>query len=205
MPRPETTRSTTAFWRWLSQRQEQLAALVQAEQPFWDEVLGRLKRIDPGLAFEVSGPEQLPREFVVTAGGRPTLFPLVETVVAQAPALPGWTFVALKAAQGFDFSTRFEDLRLDARRMWFLPLTHREAPAAVGLRLGVPGMDPAQEHQVVTAVWLILDTGLGERDAAAVSHLEVRPLPRDPEAAGFIELAELPRYLAFHRRKYPRS
>jgi hypothetical protein len=205
MPRAETTESTTAFWRWLSQRQGELSTLVDPAQPFWDEVLGRLRRIDPGLGFELSGLEPRPREFVVTAEGRPTLFSLVERVVAQAPSLPGWTFIPLKQAQGFGFSTRFEELRLDARRLWFLPLTHREAPAAVGLRVGVPGMDPAQEHQVVAAVWLVLDAGLGERDAAAISHLEVRPLPRDPEAEGFIELGELPRFLAYHRRKHPRS
>jgi hypothetical protein len=205
MPRPQPETSTTAFWRWLCQRRDELATLVHPDQPFWNEVLGRLRRIDAGLAFELSAPEGLARELVVTAGGQPALFPLVEAVVAQAPSLPGWTFIALKPAQGFDFSLRFEGLQLDARRMWFLPLTHKEAPAALGLRVGVPGLDPTRERQVGDGVWLILDAGLGERGAAAISHLEVRPLPDDPRAAGFIELAELPRYLEHHQRKHPRS
>jgi len=205
MPTSATARSITAFWRWLADRPEHLAALVHPQQPFWDEVLGRLQRIDDGLFFELSEPDGLARELVLTARGDSRLFPLVEAVAAQAPRLPGWTVIALKPAQGFDFSTDFEGLRLEPRRMWFLPLTHREAPAALGLRVAVPDLDPKQAADARSGVWVVLDTALGEREAEAIQHLELCPVPAAPEQAGFIELPELARYLDHHRRRHPRS
>jgi hypothetical protein len=171
----------------------------------WDEVLDQLKAVDEGLWFEVSEPGGGDRELVITAEGDPGLFPLVQALVEASPRLPGWIFVALKPPGGFDFTLRYDGVQLEPGRLWFLPLTYLEAPAALGLRVGVPGLDPDQQQSVENGLHVLLDTALGERAAAELAHLEVCELPEAPEAAGFVELPELAQYLDYHRRKHPRS
>jgi hypothetical protein len=194
------------FWAWLAGQADQLAKLVQPSDTFWDEVLKHLKAIDEGLWIELSRPDGTTREFVVTAAGDASLFPLVADVVSAAPALTGWKVIALKPPQGFEFTTNYEGLPLDPRQLWFLPLIRKAAPAALGLRVGVEGLDPARERDALKGVGVVLDTALGERAAALeLHHLEVCALPEAPAAQGYFKLAELAHYIEFHHSKHPAS
>jgi len=110
--------------------------------------------------------------------------------------------IALKPAMGFDFKTDYEGLSLDSREMWFLPLERVGAPNFLGLRVGIQGLQPEKRSDVLNAVLMMLDTGLGERRAATeIQHIEVALLPSSPESHGYIELPELPEYLVWKRRK----
>jgi hypothetical protein len=161
-----------------------------------------LKRVDRRLWFEVSEPDGGDREFIITAEGHTDAFPLVDTIVARAPRLAGWRFVALKPPMGFDFVTTYEAIRFDPRSMWFLPLQISSRPHDFGIRVGVPNFSDAIERQASNAVEVILDTALGERAAALyIQHVEVSNLPESPQAAGYIELYELPSYIEWRKRK----
>jgi len=59
-------------------------------------------------------------------------------------------------------------------------------------------MDKTDAHN---AVLMILDTALGERSAARdIQYTEVSELPPHPESLGYIELPELPDYIAWRKR-----
>jgi hypothetical protein len=132
-------------------------------------------------------------EFIITAEGHVDAFPVAEAIVAHAPEISGWRFVALKRPMGFDFTTTYEGIRFVPSTMWFLPLASSLCPQDLGLRVGVPNYSPAIERQALNAVAIILDTALGERVAALeIQSLEVALLPESPESEGFIELHRLP-------------
>jgi hypothetical protein len=66
--------------------------------------------------------------------------------------------------------------------------------------VGVPNFSGGIEREAASAVAVILDTALGERSASLdVQHVEVGILPKDPEAAGYMELGELPGYIEWHK------
>jgi hypothetical protein len=158
--------------------------------------------VDARLCFELSEPDGGVREFVVTAGGQVEVFPVAEALVSAAPSVDGWAFVALKPPMGFDFTTMYEDTLFDPRTMWFLPLDMTHRPLDLGLYIGIPGVESMEKERPHRAALVILDTGLGERSAALdVNDTEVRELPADPEAAGYIELPELSEYIAWRKRK----
>lgn len=199
------TQSIRDFWQWFASHQVALEKMQDTASPFWDEVLARLQRVDSGLWFEVSGPVNNVREFVITAGGNETLFTLVDTLVAHAPQIHGWQPVALKPPQGFEFRTVYENVAYDPRHVWFMPLQSKNKPTFLGVRVAIPNL-PAKAagspDNALAAVLMILDTGLGERSAALdINHVEVERLPEDPEAKGYIELPELADYIIWHRRK----
>jgi hypothetical protein len=194
-----------AFWRWFQSNLTAFSRLENPDEPFWDEALAQLKQVDTGLWFELSRGED-ERELVITAEGKSELFPIVDTLVARAPQVAGWRFAALKPAMGFDFVTTYEGVRFDAAEMWFRPLTSPSRPSELGLRIGVPDLNPSIKRQAENAVLIILDTALGERDAAtAVNHVEVVPLPDSPEAERYIALPSLQRYLEWRKQRTPNA
>lgn len=176
--------------------------MVDSDSALWDEALTQLKAIDSRFWFELSHPDGTPREFILTAEGAKDAFPAAELTVAHAPELPDWRFFALKPAMGFDFVTKYEDVHLEPRKMWFLPLESASRPNDFAMRVGVPNLTPAIQRQVRNGVLVILDTALGERSAALdIAHVEVCALPQNPEKEGFLELPELPGYISWHKRK----
>jgi len=188
------------FWRWYQSRRAEFDALTGPAAPFWDVALGHMKLLDEHLWFELSTPDGGAREFIITAEGHVETFPLVDAIVALAPKITGWHFIALKPPMGFDFTTTYEGIRFDPRGMWFLPLESSSRPHDLGLRVGVPNFTKDIERQASNAVAVILDTAMGERTAALdIQHLEVSTLPESPAIHGYIELRELPTYI--ERRK----
>ena len=177
--------------------------MVDSGSALWAETLSQLKTIDARFWFELSRPDGTSREFILTVEGAKDAFPVVETTIAEAPAYPDWRFIALKPAMGFDFVTRYEEVRLEPQKMWFLPLQSDARPNDLALRVGVPNLAPEVQRQVGNGVLVILDTALGERSAASdIAHVEVCALPENPEAEGFLELPELPSYISRHKRKH---
>lgn len=191
------------FWTWFGANTAALFATPDADHPIWDQALAQVQLIHPDLRFEMSDPVDGRREFVITAQGDAALFPLVDDIVANAPSLNQWTFVALKPAMGFDFVTTYEGVAFDSKSMWFLPLASSERPADIALRIGIPNLTDRMRPVAGHAVIVILETGLGERALALdVQHIEFADLPREPDKAGYIELPDLPAYIAWHKRKH---
>jgi hypothetical protein len=194
--------ATSRFWAWFRANEAKLWAMPDGGDPFWDIALTQLRLVNRGLSFEMSEPQDRRRDFVITAAGDRRLFPLVDAMVAAAPALRRWTFTPLKPAMGFDFTHHYEDVLYDPKSMWFLPLERAERPEDLGLRIGVPSLRELDQDAAEFAVTIILETGLGERERAAdVQHVEVVRKPNDPASEGYIELPELPAFIAWRKRK----
>lgn len=187
------------FWAWFVRHANALAN-SHPESVLRAELLAAVQRVDPKLYFEL-GANADGHELIVTAEGRRELFALVEALIADAPSLAEWTFVALKPAMGFDFRTSYEGVVFDARSIWFLPLESQADRAALGVRIGVPDFERAPERITKNAIGVILDTALGERAAAELQRVEIAALPANPAEHGFLELAELADYIAWRKRK----
>ena len=191
-----------AFWRWFIDRRDEFKTLRSPEEPFWDVALERLKRVDDRLWIELSDAADVPREFIVTAEGLVDAFPIAEALVSSAPVIEEWKFLALKPPLGFEFTSRYEGILFEPSRMWFLPLDSHSRPQDLGIRVGIPGLELIDKRAAHNALLVILDTALGERSAATeIQHTEVSELPSDPAPLGYIELPELPTYIAWRKRK----
>ena len=189
------------FWAWFAAHKLEFSRLT-LDEPFWDLALEQIKKVDEHLWFELSRDSHPAREFIVTAEGHVSSFPLAEKLVGLAPNIEGWLFIALKPPQGFQFTTTYEGTQFDPRQMWFLPLESKSYPCDLGVRIAVPGLDCMDKSTAHSAVLVILDTGLGERSAALdLQHTEVTELPTDPESLGYIELPELSDYIAWRKRR----
>lgn len=108
--------SIAAFWSWFAGHESRWRLVDDATSPFCDEVLDRLRQLDSRLRFEVCLNCE-PREFVLSAEGCTTLFPVVDAIVAAAPNMKGWDFIPLKPRMGFSFVTTYQGCEYDPRTM----------------------------------------------------------------------------------------
>ena len=120
----------------------------------------------------------------------------MKALVAAAPALDGWSFVALKPPMGFDFTLEADGVELDGVGA---ALRAPGGPGGLGLRLYLPEA-VAKEDDVEQLIRLLLQTGVGEENAAGIVHVEAAPLS-SPEAQEAIALPELANYLEQQRKQ----
>jgi hypothetical protein len=193
--------NASGFWRWFESRQAEYRRLRESRDELLNALEERLLALADGLSFEISSEQDGVCEVIIGAGGRKELIPVAESIIAQAPDLPGWRVFALKPALGFDFVHDREGQPFDPKGMWFDPLSSKSNPSEFGLRVYVPELEEAGVDRTLRAVWNILDTALGERACLCeIQYLEVSALLLNPEQAGFLRLTELPAYIEWRHR-----
>lgn len=194
---------TNQFWRWFQGVERKYRDLeVPHKDALLDEFQKHLQAYCGGLWFEIGGSPEGPRELVITAEEKREYFQYVTELVVTAPKLNGWDIVSFKPAHGFDFVTEYESVSIDPHQSWFIPLDFPKNPNALGLKIAVPSFDPSRHNEFLSATRIVLETGLGELEMAEqIHHVEVGPIPNDPEAGGYIELNELPEYIAWRKKK----
>ncbi len=177
-------------WGWLQGRLSEVEAMAAEAAA---EVLERgVAAIDERLGAEVSDVEGT-RRVVITAGGDAEAFAIAREVVAAAPSLPNWSFVALRPGQGFDFEVSAGSLVFDAKALSFQPLSAEEAPMQLAIRLLVP--NPELEEWSEIGLHLI-ETGIGEEAAARIAYLEIDR--REPDSANVFAIESLAGYVERH-------
>ncbi|VUD58544.1 hypothetical protein TDB9533_02449 [Thalassocella blandensis] len=188
------------FWTWFKKDLTLIESFTPGDEEILDLILHNLHRYNENLFFEL-GDMQKNKELVITAEGNIEHFDSVERLVNCAPELKDWTFTAFKPPLGFDFITCYEGVDYDPAQLWFLPLVNPNKPNDLALRVGVPKYCKSMHEHSVAALWIVLDTGLGEKAATEqIRFIETTTLPEAPEDEGYIELKELAEYLAWRRK-----
>ncbi|WP_139228615.1 hypothetical protein [Planctomicrobium piriforme] len=195
------------FWNWFQAHRDEYRSLnsksAQEKERLLSEIHEHLREYHHGLAYEISEPlREGGNEFVVSADGDLEIFSHVRSLVAAAPQLPGWKVIAFRPAQGFTFVHKFDDVKLEASTLWFQPLVSKSNPGSLGLMMGVPDLKDEQKDAVVNSLWIVVETGIGEeRCAERIKYVDATKLPDNPDASGFLPLAELPDYLRWFEGK----
>ena len=188
------------FWDLFERTADQLSALDDADGSVYDALLAQLHRVHRGLYLEFCA-EPGACELIITADGDRELFPWVESTVANAPIVEGWTICALKPRIGFPVNVRWEDVTVNISDVVFDPL-ERKASGDLGLRVFIDGLPESDVEVAHNAILRALDHGLGERRfAERVAFTEVRPLPSDKSLADYIQLTDLERYIESRKSK----
>jgi hypothetical protein len=193
------------FWKWFAANSDRFRTMqIPAKEQLLDEIQQKLHAIDKHLYFEVSEPHDGINEFVITAEGNRELFPLVDRMIALAPRLDRWKFTGLRPPMGFGFRINYETIDLDPEKLWFMPLTAGANEEHFGLRIGIPRLASKDKKAAINATWILLDTGLGERQTTEViEHVELVRLPRNREKQGYLPLPELAEFLKWRESKQP--
>ncbi|MDH5325552.1 MAG: hypothetical protein OEZ68_02740 [Gammaproteobacteria bacterium] len=185
------------FWSWFQDNLGRIESRHETDRDgIMGEILEQLHRYNDKLFFEISesGPQS---ELIITAEGDVEQFTSVIELVERAPKLPHWNFIAFKTGIGFGFYTRFGGVHYDPDEMWFLPISHTSDD--LGLRIGIPNFEDVNADVSEEAMWMILETALGELECANnIGYVEVGSLPQEPDEMGYIELVDLKEFIEWY-------
>lgn len=198
--------SAIRFWQWFEAHHSGYLFLSEVKpdvkEKLMDALMTELHRYHPKLYFETGIREEDVPELIITAEGKRDYFEDVEYLVARAPKIANWKFTAFIQPQGVEFTMQWDDVALEPKSIWFLPLTHPENINHTGIRVCLPNYEEVRDKEnLLSAVYKMLDTVIGERSFALdIQYVDAAALPEDPESEGLFELWELPQYLAWKKR-----
>jgi len=187
------------FWSTFGRNQAELAWIRSADDPVYDRILEALQDIDSGLYFEFSNNPGY-NTLIITADGNKSLFATVDFIVARAPKMPGWTVFALRPAEGFPESARWENFCIKIENVYFNALERPDS--GIDLYYMVPGLDEVNKDNCHRALLVATDHGIGEkRFAETVMGTELVPLPAGADISKYLPLVELEPFLNFREEK----
>lgn len=193
--------SPSSFWTWFRDFADRLSTDGVPES-LHDELLSQLHCHDKRLFFLICT-NASPCELIISAEGNREAFPSAESLVAAAPKLDGWKFIALKPPMGFDFRHTDGPISLDVSKLWFKPTKSSADSSALGIVVAFPDADFVLENQSIDTAFTILESAIGERSCTYdIAHVAVDDLPKAPEENGYLKLTQLPDYIAFHKRNH---
>ncbi|WP_197091431.1 hypothetical protein [Sphingobacterium endophyticum] len=194
------------FWNWFERNNSKFFFLNQIDneqerERLLDDFLERLHTYNEHLFFEIGGHPDETQELIITAEGDTEYFEKVEALVKEAPSLKNWHIIPFKPpAEGFTIS--YKGIELDPKNLWFFPLENKQNISLLGLKIYLPRYEHSQKKDTLTAVYLVLDSLLGERSSSMdIHHVEVHQLPSNPEEQGLLDLVDLPGYIKWKKSK----
>jgi len=178
------------FWNLFLEKLVDLEEISAA----YDTILEYLQKIHPGIYFDFFSEPDVSK-FITAADKTHSFFPLVETLEAGAPNIPGGSIFSLKQKFGFSAAAMWKDISVAIADVFFLPL-EREGSDDLGLSLFVPGLIPEKAEVAHNALIRVLNHALGERAfAESVQYTEVLPLPDPFSEEEYIPIVELKDYI----------
>jgi hypothetical protein len=195
------TQKIKAFWDWFQKNHQQYLFVNQVDAQEKDRLLGefvqQLHQYHEHLFPLIGGhPDAKKTELIISAEGIKEYFPAVEQLVAAAPEMQDWEFIAFKPPMGHGFSIEYGGKEFDPEKIIFIPLKNDQYPNSIGIHICYPDYQDAERNIFVGGTYLILDTILGERSTTLdIDYLDVVKTPADASKYGYRPLSKLKEYI----------
>jgi hypothetical protein len=177
------------FWKWFEDNANSIAAVKSGNDPILQKIIRELRKVHPNLDFEMGLSDDDLLEFIVSANGIKSVFPVVEKLVACAPTLPNWKIIAFRQPKGSVEEILYENFLLKTEDVWF---SYKRRMDKVDLTIYIRNLTPGNEEQAIGASFILLDNELGEYlVATGIGFIEHKPLLENPAARGFQPLNEI--------------
>lgn len=158
-----------------------------------------------GIAIELEPPQNDIIRMTVSADGNEDLFNLVKNIIAKAPVIKGWQFIAFRQRmypeQVKGMKLKAQNHELDPGQMKFFPVINGDT---LDLIIYAKGITTENYNQIAYGALLLLDNILGEYDCATkVRSYDFHDMPLAKEALeDLLPLLDLAAYVdQFHTSK----
>lgn len=175
------------FWEWFGRHHSEYLALnnkSKKEATYWlNELNAHLRAYFKFFGFSLQLQQERTATLTITVDGKAMHFKKVEALVAKAPKIPGWIFVALEDPRPIDFllEQQMQETGIDPRELRFS--FANGDPQHVALIVYHPLCTPENEHLIYELAHTAVYNLLGERSfGTAINSLQVANLSAaDPD------------------------
>lgn len=188
------------FWQWFTDNHAAYTFLTSIDQSIkeqlLDNLLAHLHKYCNKLYFEIGGFPDEEQELIITAEGNKNYFSKVEQLISDAPKINGWSFIAFKQPTNDHFTSKWGNIELDTKDIWFIPL-ESDSSQEIGIRIYVPNYDQIKDDDSANPLLLkMIDTIIGEKSFSLdVAYIEFTSKLGDPEEEGQIPIIELSSFI----------
>ncbi len=195
------------FWNWFASHSAAYLFLKDVDNTVKSRLLQDLKQhlhaYCNKLCFEIGGDPESDQELIITADGNTEYFRYAETLIAEAPELEGWDFIALIPPRGAEFEISINGLVLRARDMWFQPMGHPNFPELMGIRVCIPNYETYKDSEWMhQAICKMVEYIIGEKSFALNMHyIDIGELPEAPVEWGMFPLQNLEKFIQWRQSR----
>lgn len=184
------------FWKWFVENKAKYESLPE-QGPELDErldlIISQLRKIEEGLAVEISREFQGMRDIVISAEGDRSKFSTVQAIVSKAPKIDKWTVTAFRQRAPEGFILRIGDIEFNPSKMYFDPLVDGDS---LDIIVYAENLSKHDYNEAAYYGLITLDNVLGEYDCVMkVRHYDFRDTGELPKKHDLKHLTELPKFV----------
>jgi hypothetical protein len=154
-----------AFWTWFQENEKDWKNFQSNPDRVLKAIMAKGSKIEKGLAFELEPPKKDTVNMTISADGIKDIFPLVLDIVARAPKLEGWNFIAFRQRMSQEqikgMILKSGPLELNPNKMKFAEVISGDT---LDLIIYAEGVTEQNYNQVSYGGLLLMDNLLGEYD-----------------------------------------
>lgn len=179
------------FWDWFSKNNKTYFYFEQNQDVLFLNLKRELNKIHKDLVFEFSPIlEGGIREFVISADGIKSIFPIVLDLVSKAPKLNNWKIIAFRQPRAGITQINYDNLVIKFEDVFF---RFAKDNGLIALELNIRGFYEAPEW--AGATFILLDSILGEyHTEMSLSRIDKRPL-NEAELSNLFPITALPQII----------
>jgi len=179
------------FWDWFSENTDTYFHFESNQDALFPILKAKLEKIHPDLTFEFSPIfEDGTREFVISADGIKSIFPIVIDLVKQAPILKNWKIIAFRQPHLGVTQINYQGLVINFDDIFF---RYAKDTGKIGLELNIRGFYESPEWSA--AAFILLDNILGEYNAEmTLSYIDKKVL-NENEVSMLFPIKTLPKVI----------
>ncbi|MCE9560004.1 MAG: hypothetical protein K8R88_13775 [Armatimonadetes bacterium] len=148
-----------AFWDWFQSKNETYKTM-QPTREMMHALHMKLSSVNPNLVFQI-GNHGGKWQLEISADGQSEFIPAVKQLVGAAPAISDWEFLAFRQRASAPLSIQTPTGSLDSESIFY---SSSRAGSKLDIALFIPGLNEQNKPDLGGAVFLLLDSELGEYD-----------------------------------------
>ncbi len=184
-------RKQEAFWHWFTKNNETYFRFEQNQNFLFSQLKSELNKISNDIVFQFSPIlEDGTREFIISADGIKSIFPIVSDLVNRAPKYSKWHIIAFRQPIVGLTQINYDNLVVKFDDVFF---RYGKDNGQIAIELHIKNF--CESHEWTGAVFILLDAILGEyHTEISLSRIE-KKLLKEEEAIDLYPITDLPKVI----------
>lgn len=205
-PKSEPIKTNSDFWNWFEQHAAGFHTVLKQrdhiERKLLNKVIEKLNQLREGYFVLVGMNDGGTAELIITPDGAIKNIVFAEELIAAAPQIEGWKFIALKPAMpDSDFGIQMGPYTFNTQNLHFRYHKDESYPDNIAITIIHDDYNESNKKEIANGCFIFLDNYLGEYQS--VSGLdEVRFGHKEDSSDELIPISKLKDFLTWREKEF---